>query len=260
MEGGEGGGGGRRVGLQPLRAALDTPRPAVLCPVEGMLRSDQNKHIPPSPHPIPPVCPLGAQGTGQAVEEVSAHPTPTPHWETQGTQRTEPLTRSQAGQGQDFPGGPAIKTLRSQYSGHGFNPLAGDLVIRRPHILHQAAQAPAQGKPQEPAGHTKSGNSHHALKWWGKGVEEQRAELRPWHGTVNTPQDETLAIACRGRGAPWVVKLRNHSGERRRCLLKVAGQSWPGPRTTWLQTQLEWFRFSLRSPWSQLLFNIVKGK
>lgn len=74
-----GDGGGSGVGLLPLRAAVDTPRPAVLCPVKGMLRSARNKHIPPSPHPILPVGPMGAQGTGQAVEEVSVHPAPAPH-------------------------------------------------------------------------------------------------------------------------------------------------------------------------------------
>lgn len=76
--------------------------------------------------------------------------------------------------------------LRSQCSRHRPSPLAGDLLIS-PHILHQAAQDPAHGKSQQ--GHTKSGNSHHALKGWGKGVEEQRAELRPWQGTVNTPRE-----------------------------------------------------------------------
>ena len=37
---------------------------------------------------------------GQGLEEVSEHPAPALHWETQGTQRTKPQTRSQAGQGQ----------------------------------------------------------------------------------------------------------------------------------------------------------------
>ena len=50
--GSEGGGGGRGVGLLPLWSAVDTPRPAVLGLVEGMLRSDRNKHTP-LPHSIP---------------------------------------------------------------------------------------------------------------------------------------------------------------------------------------------------------------
>lgn len=147
-----------------------------------MTRTSTSLHRPTLFRQSSPGSPRDGSGSGRGFRT----PRPAPHWETQGTQRTKLLPRSQAGQGQDFPGGPATKTLRSQCSRHRPSPLAGDLLIS-PHIPHQAAQDPAHGKSQQ--GHTKSGNSHHALKGWGKGVEEQRAELRPWQGTVNTPRE-----------------------------------------------------------------------
>lgn len=126
------------MGLLLLQAAVDLPRPVVLCPVEGMLRSDQNKHIPPSPPTLSrQSCPLGAQGMGQALEEASAHPAPAPTLGNTG--HTEDPSPAQE------PGWTSVTSWGSSNqdsalpsaAGTGLCPLAGDLLIS-PHILHQA--------------------------------------------------------------------------------------------------------------------------
>lgn len=76
---------------------------------------------------------------------------------------------------------------------------------------------------------------------------------------MNTPWEGPWPSPVAGAVFP-VLKLRNHSGE---TALLTQGhwaelawtQGLPGT-----QTQLELFCFSIHSPWSQLLFNIVKGK
>lgn len=160
-----GGRGGRRVGLLPLQAAVDSPRPVVLCPVEGMLRSDQNKHIPPSPHPIrqsAPWEPEDEPGSGRGFRT----PAPAPHWETQGTQRTKPLPRSLGWTRPGLPWGvQQARLCAPSAAGTGPAPLAGDLLWP-PHPAPGSSGPPRTGKSQQ--GHTKSGNSHHALKGWGR--------------------------------------------------------------------------------------------
>ena len=160
------------MGLLPLRSAVDTPRPAVLGLVEGMLRSGRNKHTPLLPHSILQLCPWEPKGQVRVWKRFP-HTRPLSHTgkrraEDQAPDQEPGWTRPARDQGhrglqggrpganveprlRGFPGGPAIKTLRSWCSGHGFNPLAGDLLIR-PHNLHQAAQARVCKKPQEPAG------------------------------------------------------------------------------------------------------------
>lgn len=76
--GSEGGGGGRGVGLLPLPSAADTPRPAVLGPVEGLLRSDRNKHIPPSPLSISQLRPWEPKGRVRVWKRFLRTPPP-PH-------------------------------------------------------------------------------------------------------------------------------------------------------------------------------------